>query len=108
MKHSSFPHSKSTQLDMIINACCSSREVPIILLIFERNLNSVEGFSENYSNIKFHENPSSGSRRFSRGPTDRQTDRYNEANSRLSQFFSKAPKDYCVMRRGTEKCRHFG
>jgi len=36
---------------------------------------------EKYSNIKFHENPSSGSRVFSCG----QTDRHDEANNRYSQ-----------------------
>jgi hypothetical protein len=38
--------------------------------------------SEKYSNIKFHKNPSSGSRVVPGG----QTDRHDEANSRFSQF----------------------
>ena len=48
------------------------------------------GFSrhilEKYSNIKFHENPSSGSLVFPR----EQTDRHDEANSRFSQFCERA------------------
>jgi len=38
--------------------------------------------SEKYSNTKFHENPSSGSRVVPCG----RTDRHDEANSRFSQF----------------------
>jgi len=37
---------------------------------------------ETHSNIKWHENPSNGRRVV----TCRQTDRHDEANSRLSQF----------------------
>jgi len=40
---------------------------------------------EKYSNIKFHENPSSGSRVVPCGQTD-----YDEANSRFSQFWERA------------------
>jgi hypothetical protein len=39
---------------------------------------------DNYSNTKFHENPSSGSRIVSCG----QTDRHDEAKSRISQFLN--------------------
>ena len=41
---------------------------------------------EKYSNIKFHKNPSSGSRVVPRGQTDRQ----DEANSHFSQFCERA------------------
>jgi len=45
---------------------------------------------ENISNIKFHENPSSGSRVVPCGPTDthmdKQGDKLDEANRRFSQF----------------------
>jgi len=41
---------------------------------------------EKYSNIKFHENPSSGSRVIPYG----QTDRHDEANTRLPQFYERA------------------
>jgi len=40
---------------------------------------------EKYSDIKFHENPSSGSRVVPCGQTD-----YDEANSRYSQFCERA------------------
>jgi len=49
---------------------------------------------EKYSNIKFHENPSSGSGVVSWGridrQTDRQTDRHDNSNSRLSQCRARA------------------
>jgi len=41
---------------------------------------------EKYSNIKFHENPSSGNRVVPYGRTDRRTDRHDENNSRILQF----------------------
>jgi hypothetical protein len=45
----------------IINVHKYSCKVPVILVKFWRNLNFLDKF-EKYSNIKFHENPSSGSR----------------------------------------------
>ena len=47
---------------------------------------------EKYSNIKFHENPSSGSRVVPYGRTDRRTNKHDEANSHYSQFF-ETPKN---------------
>jgi len=41
---------------------------------------------EKYSNIKFDENPSGGSRDVPCGWSDKQTDRHDEANSSFSQF----------------------
>jgi len=41
---------------------------------------------EKYTNIKFHENPSSESRVVS----CEETDRHDEANSRFSQFYERA------------------
>jgi len=41
---------------------------------------------DSYSNIKFHEIPSSGVRVVTYGRTDRQTDRHNKTNSRFSQL----------------------
>jgi len=45
--------------------------------------------SEKYSNIKFHDNPSSGGRFVPCG----QTVRHEEANSHLSQFCESAKKN---------------
>jgi hypothetical protein len=39
-----------------------------------------------HSNIKFHENPSSGSRVVPCEQTDGEMDRHDEGNSRFSQF----------------------
>jgi hypothetical protein len=47
-------------------------------------------FFEKYSNIKFHENPSSGSLAIPCGRTDRWTGGHAEANSRFSQFCERA------------------
>jgi len=41
---------------------------------------------ENYSNIKVHENPSSGSHVVPCGQTDGRTDKHDEANRRFAQF----------------------
>jgi hypothetical protein len=43
-----------------------------------------------YSNIKFHENPASGSRVVPCGQTDIRTNRHGDANSRFSQFCERA------------------
>jgi hypothetical protein len=45
---------------------------------------------EKSSNIKFRENPSSGDRAVPSGETDRRTDRYDEANSRFTQYYEGA------------------
>jgi len=49
---------------------------------------------ENVSNIKFHENPSSGSQVVPCGQTDtqmdRSTDKHDEANCRFLQFYELA------------------
>jgi hypothetical protein len=47
---------------------------------------------EKYSNTKFNENPLSVSRVVPCGRTDARTDRYDEANSRFSQFSERAWK----------------
>jgi hypothetical protein len=46
-----------------------------------------------YSNSKFHENLSSGSRVISYGQTDKETDRHDETNIRFSQFCERAKLD---------------
>ena len=55
---------------MNTNVCLSSCEVPFILFRSSWNLNFLNRFSKFPPNIKFHENPSSGSRIFPCGRTD--------------------------------------
>ena len=57
--------------DVIKNTYRSSCKVPVILARFLWNLNFLNRFKN--SNVKFHENPSSGSRVVPWGRTDRQT-----------------------------------
>jgi len=69
---------------MIKNVYWSSCNVAYILVRLIK-LEISRQFSKN-SNIKFHENPSSGSRVVPCG----QTDSHDEDNSRISQFFERA------------------
>ena len=61
------------QRDIIINAHSSSCTVHFTLFRFSWNFNFLDRFSKNFSNINFHENPSSGSRIVPCGQTDGQT-----------------------------------
>jgi hypothetical protein len=54
--------------------CMSSCKVPVILVRPEWNLNLLDTYSEKYSNIKFHTNPSHGSPVVPYGQRDGQTD----------------------------------
>jgi len=65
---------------MIINVYWYSCKYPFFCQILMK-LEFSQQIFEKYSNIKFHENPSSGSRVFSN-----RTDGHDEANSRLSQL----------------------
>jgi len=56
----------------------------------EQHKNFLDSFFRKYSNTKFHENLSSGSRVVPCGRTDRRTDRHDEDNSRFSQFCESA------------------
>jgi len=55
-----------------------------------RLLNVMARVSKKYSNIKFRENSSNGSRVVSYGRTDRKKNQHDEANSRFPQFFERA------------------
>jgi hypothetical protein len=57
--------------DIIINVKTSSCKVPVIFVGLYWKFNSLNIFFKKSSNIKFHQNPSSGSRVFPRGPMDR-------------------------------------
>jgi hypothetical protein len=74
-----FPILRITQRDTVIglNVKTFSR-ISIKLKIFSTDFRQI-------SNIKYHENPSSGSRIVSCGQTYVRKDRYDEANSCLSQ-----------------------
>jgi hypothetical protein len=74
---------RRNERDMIENVYWSSCNVTFILLRFQLNLNFCRQIFEKYSNIKFHENPSSGNRVVPCGWTDGRTDRREEANSRF-------------------------
>ena len=51
-----------TDQDTIKHVYWSSCNVPIIFVRFLCNFNFLDRYSKKYSNTKFHENPSSGSR----------------------------------------------
>jgi hypothetical protein len=74
---------------MIKNIFWSSYQLPVILVKFLRNEFSRQNF-EYSSNIKFPENPFSGSRVVPCGETDGQTDGHDEAYTRFSQLRERA------------------
>ena len=61
----------------------SFKMVDPVLFVFESHV-------EKSSDIKFHENPSSGSRVVPCGQKDGETDRHDAANSRFPQFCEHA------------------
>jgi hypothetical protein len=85
---------RKIQLDIIINAQISSRKVLVILVRLWWNPEFSRQIFEKYSNTKFHENPSSGSRVL-RGRTEGQTD----MTKLIVAFrnFANAPKSWCSL-----------
>ena len=76
-----FPIPRNNERDMIIKTYIGLHvKYPSFLFDFNETY-FLDRFFEKYSNIKFHENPSSCSMR-----TDGWTDRHDEANSRFSHF----------------------
>jgi len=68
----------SVVMQCTLNSCQILMKLEFSRQIFEK------------SNIKFHENPSSGSRVVPCGRLDGQTNRHDEADSRFSQFCERA------------------
>jgi hypothetical protein len=60
------------------------------------------------SNIKFHQNPSSGSRTVPCGKTDRRMDGHDEANNRFSQFCERILKNSKITHSETYLKRKLG
>jgi len=67
-------HSKKKLARYDSNFYWSSCKVPFIIVRFSWKLNFLDIFSKKCTNIKFHENPSSGSRVVPCGRTDRRKD----------------------------------
>ena len=76
-----------THRNSVINLNTSSCRVLVILIGFKWNFNFLDIFSKKSWNIKFHDIRLAGAELFH---ADGRTDRYDEANSRFSQFCERA------------------
>ena len=83
---------RRTERDITTSPYRSLCKIRVILVSFQWNLSFSRQIFEKSSDIKFHENPSSGSRVVPCG----RTDGYDEGNSRFSQF---CPKNGRMMKR---------
>jgi len=85
---------------------------PLFLLHIHETLIFGTDFLEKYSDIKFHENPTSGSGAVLCGQTDERTDgrrdRYDEANISFPQFCGNAPKNRKYVYMILHYCMKFG
>ena len=75
--------------DVTITAYWSSSKVPVTLVRFSWNLNIPDRLSKNAEISNFMKIPTVGAELFH---AERQTDRYEEANSRCSQFCERTYK----------------
>jgi hypothetical protein len=89
------------QRDVIINVGTSLRKVPFIVVrSFSAFIIYWSDFrKKNYSNIEFHENPSSRSRVFPRGRTDRRTD-MTKLTVAFRNFAIRRNSIFCCWTRG--------
>jgi hypothetical protein len=83
---------RRTERDMIKIYIGRHVQYPLFLLRFNETLIFSKNFQKKkkYSNIKFHENPSSGNSVVPCRQTDGQTSRHDEAHSSFSQFCEPA------------------
>jgi hypothetical protein len=80
---------------MIINVHGCSRKIPVILVKFSLNLDFLDRVFENYSNVKFRENPSSGSRVVPCGQADMMNPIVAFRNFANAPSNAQSPLSYC-------------